>query len=175
MSLAELYERAINWPGRMGIAVGLGVAIFSVVAGFALTFRKPAWFGRGLGIFGLCILIALLFVVLEQTNTEKSGDSITIKRFRYPERTRTLVLGTMLVLPCAALAVMWSAYWKSRFQRRSQVPRFLKSGRKHFVQKDFNSALREYNQAVDAAPELAEAYYVAAAWSTTRWAIPSGL
>ena len=158
MRLAELYERAINWPSRMGIAVGLTVAAVSVVAGFALSFRKPAWFGRGLGVIGFCILMALMFAVFEQTNTETSGDSITLKRFRYTDRTRLPVLGTMIVLPCAAVAIMWNGYLKSRNERRIQVPRYLKAGRKHFVQKDFDSALREFNQAVDAAPELAEAY-----------------
>ena len=158
MRLAELYERSINWPSRTGIVVALAVASFSVVAGLALSFRKPKWFGRGLGLVGICTIMAILFVVLQQTNIERSGASITIKRFRYPERTRLPVLGTMLVLPVAAVAVMWSGYWKSRFQNRSQVPRYLKAGRKHFVQKDLDSALREYNLAVGAAPELAEAY-----------------
>ena len=158
MRLAEIYERAINWPNRMGIIVTLAVATFSVVAGFALSFRKPKWFGRSLGLIGLGVLMALLFVVFEQTNTETSGPSITIKRYRYSESTRLQVLGTMIVLPCAAAAVMWCGYLRSQYQRRSQVPRHLKAGRKHFVQKDFDSALREYNEAVNAAPELAEAY-----------------
>jgi tetratricopeptide (TPR) repeat protein len=158
MRLAEFYERAINWPTRTGIAIALAAATFSVLVGFGLSFRKPKWFGRGLGLLGLCILMAALFVVREQTNIEKSGNSITIKRFRYPERTRVPILGALLVLPCAALGVMWSGHLKSRYQLRSQVPRHLKAGRKHFFDKDFDSALREYNQAVDAAPELAEAY-----------------
>jgi tetratricopeptide (TPR) repeat protein len=158
MRLAELYEQAINWPSRMGIAVALAVATFSIVAGFALSFRKPRWFGRGLGLIGLCLVMALLFVIIEQTKTETAGASITIKRYRYPERTRLPVIATMIVLPCASVAVMWSAYLRSRFKLRSQVPRHLKAGRKHFAQKDFDSALREYDQAVNAAPELAEAY-----------------
>ena len=158
MRLAELYERAINWPSRTGIAVALAVASFSVIAGFALSFRKPKWLGRSLGVIGLCILMALLVVVFQQTNIEKLGESITLKRFRYPERTRLPVLAALILLPCAAMAVTWSEYLRSRYQLRSQVPRHLKAGRKHFVQKDFDSALREYNQAVDAAPELAEAY-----------------
>jgi tetratricopeptide (TPR) repeat protein len=158
MRLAELYERAINWPSRTGLAAALAVATFTVVVGFALSFRKPRWFGRGLGLIGLCAIMVLLFVVNQQTYTEKSGPSITIKRFRYHERTRLAIMGTMLVLPCAATAVMWSGYLRSRFQLRSQVPRHLKAGRKHFAQKNFDSALREYNEAVNAAPDLAEAY-----------------
>jgi Tfp pilus assembly protein PilF len=158
MRLAELYERAINWPSRTGIVAALSVAIFSVIAGFALSFTKPRWFGRGLGLFGLCMIMALLFLIVQQTNTEQSSANITIKRFRYPERTRLPVIGTMLVLPFAAVAVMWGGYLRSRFRLRSQVPRYLKAGRRYFAQKNFDSALREYDQAVDAAPELAEAY-----------------
>jgi tetratricopeptide (TPR) repeat protein len=158
MRLAEVYERAINWPSQTGIAVTLALASLLVVAGFVLSFKKVRWLGRGLGLLGLCILMAMLFVVLEQTNIEKSGESVTVKRFRYPERTRLSVVITMIALPCAALAVMWIGYLRSRYERRSQVPRLLKAGRKHFVERDFESALREYNQAIDAAPELAEAY-----------------
>jgi tetratricopeptide (TPR) repeat protein len=158
MRLADLYERAINWPSPTGIAVTLAVATLSVLAGFSLSFGKRPWFGRALGFIGLCVLMVIMLAVLEQTNTEKLGVTITLKRYRYTERTRMPVYAAMLVLPCVAVAVMWSSFLKARYERRSQVPRLLKAGRKHFVQKDFDSALREYNQAVDAAPELAEPY-----------------
>ena len=75
----------------------------------------------------------------------------------------------MIVLPCAAAAVMWIGYLKARYQLRSQVPRHLKAGRKHFAQRDFDAALREYNQAITPHPNWPRPI-AAAAWSTTRWA-----
>ena len=47
---------------------------------------------------------------------------------------------------------MWIGHFEARYRLRSQVPRHLKAGRKHFAQKDYEAALREYNQAIDAAP-----------------------
>jgi tetratricopeptide (TPR) repeat protein len=100
----------------------------------------------------------LLFVVLEQTNIENPSPVITVKRFRYAERTRLLALVTMVVLPSAAAAVMWVGYMRARYQLRRQVPRHLRAGRKHFAQRNFDAALREYTDAIRAAPELGEAY-----------------
>src|SRR5262249_52989814 len=42
---------------------------------------------------------------------------------------------------------------------RAQVPRLLKTGRKHSFKKEYAAALREYNEAIKTAPDLAEAYF----------------
>jgi tetratricopeptide (TPR) repeat protein len=158
MTLAELYERAINWPGRREIAVALAVAACLVVTGFALSFRKPRWLGRIMSVVGLGLAMAVLCAILEQTVVEKPSATITIKRFRYNETTRLQALVAMIVVPCTAAATMWIGYLKARYRLRRQVPRLLRAGRKHFAQRDFDAALRAYNQAIQAAPELAEAY-----------------
>jgi tetratricopeptide (TPR) repeat protein len=158
MTLAELYERAINWPGASEMAVALAVAMCLFVTGFALSFRKPRWLSRILGLVGLALAMAFLFAILERTAVEKPSATITIKRFRHTETTRLQAFIAMIVLPCTAAAVMWIGYLKGRHQLRRQVPRLLSAGRKHFAQRDFDAALREYNQAIQAAPELAEAY-----------------
>ena len=64
----------------------------------------------------------------------------------------------MVALPCAAAAVMWLGFAKARYGLRRQVPGYLRAGRSLFAQKDYEAALREYNKAIHAAPELAEAY-----------------
>jgi tetratricopeptide (TPR) repeat protein len=158
MNLAEVYERAINWPNHKAMTVALAIAGCLVIVGFVLSFRKPRWFGRILGLFGLVIVTALLFVILEQTTIENASAAITVKRFQYAERTRLLAFVTIIVLPTTAAAVMWLGYLKARYQLRRQVPRHLRAGRKHFAQRDLDSALREYTDAIRAAPELGEAY-----------------
>jgi tetratricopeptide (TPR) repeat protein len=159
MRLAELYERAINWPTRTGIMATLAVAAFLAISGFLLSFAKRVWFGRGLGFLGLCIAMCGLFVWHEQAFTQKLNDQITTTRFRSAERTRYMLFWTMTGLPCAAAAVMWSGFVKHRFRRRMQAPRHLKAGRRLFAQKEFDAALREFNMAIHSAPDLAEAYY----------------
>jgi tetratricopeptide (TPR) repeat protein len=158
MSLAEGFERAINWPDQKAMAVALAVATCLVVGGCVLSFWKPRWLGRIMGLVGLGLFLALVYVVIEQTNIEKPSASVTVKRFRYPERIRLLAVVMMIVLPSAAVAVMWTAYLRARYQLRRQVPRHLRAGRKHFAQRELDSALREYNEAIRAAPELGEAY-----------------
>jgi len=158
MRLAELYDRAINWPSRTGLAVALAVAVVLMITGIVLPFKKRIWLGRGLGVLGFCIFMAALFTLREQEITEKPSENIIVKRYRCSERTRSLLLVTMTGLPCAALAVMWSGYVKVRHKLRSEVPRHLKAGRRYLVQKQYDAALRECNLAIQAAPQLAEAY-----------------
>jgi tetratricopeptide (TPR) repeat protein len=158
MRLAELYARAVNWPTPRGIAVTLAIAALLVVGGCALSFAKRVWFGRVLAFLGFCIMMAALLVVREQTFTEKPTGLITVARFRFSERTRLLVFLTMAGLPCAAAAIMWTGFVRTRFRLRKHVPRHLKAGRRLFAQKDYEAALHEYSLAIHAAPELAEAY-----------------
>jgi Tfp pilus assembly protein PilF len=158
MRLAELYERAVNWPSQTAIIVTMAVAAAFVVVGFLLSFMKRAWIGRGLGLVGLIIVVAGLFLLSEQSYTERPRDSITVTRFRRTDHTRQLLFLAMTALPCAAGVVMWASFVKTRLRRRGQVPRHLMAGRNFFAQKDYEGALREYSMAIHSAPELAEAY-----------------
>ncbi len=158
MRLVQLYERAINWPTPRGFAIALAVAALFVIGGLIVSFAKRAWFGRGLGFLGLCMIMGELYVIREQTVTDKPSDHITVTRYRHSERMRRQLALAMAALPCAAAAVMWLGYAKARYRLRRQVPSYLKAGRSHFAQKEYEAALREYNRAIHAAPELAEAY-----------------
>jgi tetratricopeptide (TPR) repeat protein len=157
MRLAELFSRAVNWPTRTGIAVTLVVAVVLVIVGLVLSFAKRVWIGRGLGFLGFCILMVGLFVWSEQTVKETS-DAITVSRYRASERTRSLLLGVMAALPCAAAAVMWFGFVKTRYRFRRLAPRHIKAGRTLFAQKKYDAAIRAYTKAIHAAPDLAEAY-----------------
>jgi tetratricopeptide (TPR) repeat protein len=53
---------------------------------------------------------------------------------------------------------MWFGFAKTRHRLQREVPRHLKAGRRYFAQKEYQSALAEYNQALHTAPQLAEAY-----------------
>jgi hypothetical protein len=153
-----LLENATNWPSQRAISITLGISTFLVVAGLVLIFRKRIWLGRGLGFAGICLMMAALFLIREQSITEKPNPSITIKRFRYSEQTRGLVLLAMIGLPCAAVTVMWVGLTRVKHRLKSDVPGHLKAGRRYFAQKEYEPALREYNQAIHSAPHLAEAY-----------------
>jgi hypothetical protein len=156
--LQVIFENVINTPGRTALLVTLAIGVILVVIGLVLSFRKWMWLGRGLGFLGLCVLLAALLTIHEQTTTEKKSESVTVKRFRHSERTRSLVLVGMIGLSGSALAVMWFGFNSVRRRLRREVPRRLKAGRRHFAQKEFEPALREYNQVLQATPHLAAAY-----------------
>jgi tetratricopeptide (TPR) repeat protein len=158
MRLVELFQPAINMPSSAAVRTILAVATVLVIAGFVLSFAKRVWFGRGLGLLGVCLAMAALYILREQTVTTQPTIGITVTRFRSTERVRKLLLGTMTLLPCASGVAMWFGLVKGRLRRRGQAPRHLKAGRRLFAQKDFEGALREYSLAIEFAPELAAAY-----------------
>jgi hypothetical protein len=159
MIFEVLFENAINAPSPRAITLTLVIASVFVLVGLVLAFRKRIWLGRSLGLVGLCIIMAALFVIRAQTVVEKPDPSITIKWFRYTEWTRGLALVAMIGLPLAAIPVMRFGFIKVRIRLRRDVPRHLKLGRRYFAQKEYEPALREYNQAIHTSPYLAEAYF----------------
>jgi len=159
MSLAQYYERVIDWPGPTGLVVALSAAgALLLLAVVLLSFRKLTWFARGLGLIALVLLMVVLWVVHEQMITEKQGPHITLIRYRYSERARVLVVPALICLPLGALVVMSSVLVSTQRWLRDQVPSILKSGRRHHFQKEYAAALRQYNQAIKNAPDQAEAY-----------------
>jgi tetratricopeptide (TPR) repeat protein len=160
MDLAEfIYNRVINLPGRSGLLVTLAVSCGIVLfAALLLATGKFRWFARSLGVLGVAVMMLVLWAFHEQTITEKQGPRVTVTTMRYPERTRLAVRAALLALPAMAAAVVVSVLLSTRNRLRAQVPRLLKAGRKHQVQKEFKTALREYNEAIRSAPHLAEAY-----------------
>jgi tetratricopeptide (TPR) repeat protein len=159
MSVSEALNQAINWPRPPDLWVGAGLAVgLIVVAGVLLYLGKLRWLGRTLGGAGCALLLAVLLALQLQTVTDRSGPSVVATRPRYPERTRMLARSALFALPGAAGVVLASLWIVNRRWLRSQVPRHLKAGRKHFVKKEYDAALCEYNQAIEAAPHLGEAY-----------------
>jgi tetratricopeptide (TPR) repeat protein len=116
-------------------------------------------FARGLGIVGVILIVGLLWIVREQTVKVKKGEYITVTTHRYSERTRLALLVGLVALPAAATVVMSSVFFSTRRRLRALVPRRLKEGRRHQAEKKFRAALREYNEAIQTSPQLAEAYF----------------
>jgi Flp pilus assembly protein TadD len=160
MTLVDFYDRVVNWPGRTELTVGLGAGIAILcVAALLLSMGKYRRFARGLGIVGLLVLMALLWVVREQTITEKYGPRITVTRNRFSPRIRQATTAALVALPTAAALVMSTVFFSTQRRLRAQVPRQLKAGRRHLVNKEYAAALREYNLALETSPENAEAYF----------------
>jgi tetratricopeptide (TPR) repeat protein len=120
---------------------------------------KLRWLARFLGVVGIAVAMLVFWAFREQTNTEKQGPRVTVTTVRYTEPTRIAAGLALLLLPVAAGYVMVSMWRSDRRGLRARVPLHLKEGRKHQVQKEYEAALRAYNQAIRIAPELGEAYY----------------
>jgi tetratricopeptide (TPR) repeat protein len=112
-----------------------------------------------LGIIGVVVIMALLWIVHEQTLTVKTSAHITVTHYRYSERTRLAILVTLVVLPILATLVMSSVFVSTRRRLRALAPRRLKEGRRHQAEKQFRAALRDFNQAIESSPHLAEPYF----------------
>jgi tetratricopeptide (TPR) repeat protein len=158
MSAAVIFDRFINWPSKTALAVAVASAIVLIIAGLLFAVRKWKWFGYSLGLLGFLIIMGLLIIIHEQTRIEKLNENITITRYRYSERTRLWTIVAMSGLPAAAAAVIGVGFITTRHRLRGEVPAHLKLGRRHLAQKHYEAALREYNWAIQAAPDLAEAY-----------------
>jgi tetratricopeptide (TPR) repeat protein len=160
MNLADYYQRIINWPGRTAEWIALVTAVaFVVMAAVILSMGMLRRFARGLGIVGVVLIVALLWIVREQTVSVKKGPHITVTTHRYSERTRLALLVGLVALPVVATVVMSSVFVSTRRRLRDLVPKRLKAGRRHQAEKKFQAALREYNEAIQTSPQLAEAYF----------------
>jgi tetratricopeptide (TPR) repeat protein len=160
MSLSSIYDRLINWPGPIGLIVALCAAIVLMVLSAILLARdKHRQFARGLGIVGVVVFMVVLWMVHEQTISERQGPHVTLVQYTYPWRLRLPVRVALVCLPAAAIFVMSSVFRSTQRWLRARVPRLLKTGRRHSFRKEYAAALREYNQAIDSAPDLAEGYF----------------
>jgi len=160
MSLAEFYDRVINWPGKTGLIAALSVVVALVlIAAVLLAFGKLRRFARGLGIISLVLLMLVLWFFHEQTITDRQGPHVTVIRYTHSGWVRLQVDFILVTVPIVAVYVMASVLLTTRRWLRAEVPRLLKMGRRHSVQKEYAAALREYNQAIRTAPDLGEPYY----------------
>ncbi len=159
MRLAELYERAVNWPKPSAIYIVIGVAIVIGLVGYIIFFTRRVWFGRILGIVSVLAIMGGMYVLTEQTFTERQSNDITIKRYRFRDQTRQLMFAVFAIVPCAAVGLGWIGSTSTRHRARGQYPKHLKEGRKLLARKEFDGALRQFTLAIHAAPELAEGYF----------------
>jgi tetratricopeptide (TPR) repeat protein len=158
MKLSESYYRVLNSPDQTALAVALGLGALLVIVGLLISFGRHRWLSRSLSVLGLVLVILVLFAVRQQTVTTKVSAVVTATRSRYSERARLYAGAGLLGVPLVTGVVMSSVFLATRRRLRAQVPRHLKAGRKHFVQQEYEAALHEYNQAIQVAPHLGEAY-----------------
>jgi tetratricopeptide (TPR) repeat protein len=160
MNFAEYYSRVINWPGRTALVVALAVAFgLILVAVLILRTDKHRRFARFLGLVGVALIMVAMWTVHEQTVTVKKTAHITVTTYRYSERSRLALLVALVALPAVASVVMSSVFVSTRRRLRELVPSRLREGRRHHVEKEYAAALRDYNEAIDTSPHLAEAYF----------------
>jgi hypothetical protein len=155
---AELYDRVVNWPNPMQLAlVFAGSAVLIMTATLLLSLGRLRVLARVLSILGVAAIMLAMFVIHEQTIRTKVGEYITVTRSRYPQPTRFQVRVALLGLPAAAtLVLVWVQDATSR-RLRATVPQHLKEGRKYLAQGAHQAALAEFNSALAISPYLADA------------------
>ena len=157
---AELYDRVVNWPNPMQLAVVFAVgALLIMTAALWLSLGRLRVFARVLGILGVAAIMLAMFVIHEQTIRTKVGEYITVTRSRYPQPTRFQIRVALLGLPAAATLVMIWVANSSRRRLRATVPLHLREGRKLLAQGAYQAALAEFNSALAISPYLADALF----------------
>jgi tetratricopeptide (TPR) repeat protein len=160
MNLADYYHSVINWPDRTAQLVALAVALgFLVVAVAILSTDRHRKLGRFLGLVGIVLIMALLWTVREQTVTARITRHITLTTYRTTERSRQALLVALVLLPAVSFVVMSSVLVTTRQRLRQLVPSRLREGRRHHAEKRYPAALRDYNEAINSSPHLAEGYF----------------
>jgi tetratricopeptide (TPR) repeat protein len=160
MTADQALHRIINGPSPNGL-VGAGavaVALILIACGL-LAAGKWKRISLAVGAIAVVALMVVLSLVQLQTVTTRESESITVTRPRYPDRPRILARNTMIGMPVLIVLVTATVWGMSRRRLRLRVPHLLKAGRAHLFQKEYDPALAEFNQAIQIAPYLAEAYY----------------
>ncbi len=124
-----------------------------------LAARRWKWISLVLGGLAIAAPMFVLSLVQLQTVTTRESESITVTRPKYADRPRALARGTMIGTPVVIVLVTATVLAVSHRRRRQRVPHLLKAGRAHLFQKEYDPALAKFNEAIQIAPYLAEAYY----------------
>jgi tetratricopeptide (TPR) repeat protein len=160
MNITEFYYRVVDYPTWLGLKWALGIAVaLVVVATVLLVAGKLLWFARALGLVALVIVVGVLYDVQGQTVQLVSFGGPARHLPRYSPAVRIAARAGMVAVPAVAVAIMMSGWGATKRSMRSEVPQQLKSGRQYFMRKEHDAALREYNRAIQSAPEVAEAYW----------------
>jgi Tfp pilus assembly protein PilF len=159
MNLAASYYKLINWPGQAALIATFAAGVtLLVIAAVILAVGRARWFARGLGIVGLVMIVAVLFVVPQQTIHLGWLNGQELTRPRYSRVVRAWSLGGVVGVPAAGAAIMMSVFLSTQRRLRSVAPRYVKLGRKEFIRQDYAAALRAYNKALELAPIVGETY-----------------
>ncbi len=160
MNISEFYYRIVDYPSWVGLRWAMYAAAgLVVIATILLLIGRLGLFARALGLVALVVALGVLYDIQGQTVKLMSFGGHYRHMPRYSPTVRIWARGGMVAVPAAALAIMLSAWGTAQQKLRSQVPRQLKTGRQHFLRKEYDAALREYNRATQVAPDLAEAYW----------------
>jgi tetratricopeptide (TPR) repeat protein len=157
----QVLQRLINGPSPTTLAWAGGVAAALVLLAFGvllLSAGKRKWLSSILGTLGLATMFVVVYLVHYQTVKTRESENVTITRPKYSEPTRSWARGIMFAFPSAGVLVSVVAWVAARRRRRSRLPRLLKAGRAHFFLKEYEPALGQYNQAIQIAPYLGEAF-----------------
>ena len=107
---AELYDRVVNWPNPMQLALVFAAgAVLIMTATLLLSLGRLRVFARVLSILGVVAIMLAMFVIHEQTIRTKVGEYITVTGSRYPQPTRFQIRVALLGLPAARLW-SWSGF-----------------------------------------------------------------
>ena len=158
MKFSEIYYRVLNWPDPTALAVAVATSASLVIVGVLLSFGRYRSLCSQLGLAGSRAHHVVLFIFRSRRSRLKS-----VRSLPRPAPILRASAGFTPARACSGVplvtgVVMSSVFLATRRRLRAQVPRHLKAGRKHFVQKEYEAALREYNQAIQVAPDLGEAY-----------------
>ncbi len=160
MNISEFYYRVVDYPTWVGLKWALYAAAgMVVIATILLLVGRLGWFARALGLVALVVVMGVLYDIQGQTVKLMSFAGHYRYLHRFSPTARIWARGGMVAVPAAAAAIMLSAWGATQQKLRSQVPRQLKTGRQHFLRKEYDAALREYHRAIQAAPDLAEGYW----------------
>lgn len=156
----EIYDRIIDMPGPAAITqlFAAGVVLV-VVAALLLSLGRVRWFARGLGILGVLSFMLAMFLIHEQKVVETKGAHVTLTHWRYSPAVRFQVRVALIGLPAAAAFLMMQVLWTTQRRRRSTIPGLIKEGRVRLVRDDLEGALESFDEVLDIAPYLGEAYY----------------
>ncbi len=160
MIVAQIFQRILNGPSPIGLAIAaaVGVALL-LVAGWILAAGRPRPLCGALAAVGLAIVLAVLALIDAQTVQFRVGESVTVTRPKYAEGKRPLARAGLIVLPCVAVLVTLAVWADSKRRIRARIPGQLKEGRKRFLNKEYEAALAEYNRTIQIAPYRGDAYY----------------
>jgi tetratricopeptide (TPR) repeat protein len=160
MNISDFYYGVVDYPSRVGLKWAIYVAAaLIVIATILFIIGKFGSTARVMGLVALVIIMGVLYDIQAQTLALMSFGGHYRHLPRYSPATRIWARCGMVAVPAVAIAIMLKGWGETVRTLRSQVPRQLKTARHHFLRKEYDEALREYNRAMHTNPDLAEALW----------------